>query len=255
MPPETANGSIDHYSARFWVSEATPIRTGGTGFNLPADVRIPNIATGAIILGFINMTDHNILIDSLLDHQMIQAAKDTHQTTGERRARAAAEVAAARDAQKQAAAISDAAARRGEVVAATAAETALEDAERRVRVAKKLHEASEHAHRASDDALTLATRHAHLPVLLSGVRGRIAAASKADKAMAMLQEAQTEMRLADRLIAASYSAAGAPSAPYLAAPTCWSLGCHVAPRSWSARFGRVAGSTITATPIAASRHE
>jgi hypothetical protein len=159
------------------------------------------------------MSNVNEMINGLLDHALIAVAKEAHQTTGERRARAAAEVAAARDAQKQAAAISDAAARRGEVVAATEAETNLENAERRVRVADKLHEAAGHAHKASADALTLAIKTAHAPVIIAGVRGRIAAAAKADKALATLKEAQDEMKLNDRLIAVSYAAAGASSAP------------------------------------------
>lgn len=75
-------------------------------------------------------------------------------------------------------------------------ETALEQAQRAARVAEKAHAAAVTAHRNIAAWVPLARGVAHSGLYVSGLRGRVAAAAKADAARTLLAEADADMRTA-----------------------------------------------------------
>jgi hypothetical protein len=89
-----------------------------------------------------------------------------------------------------------------------AAEVALEYAERRARVAKRVTAGSLANREAAREAVMFATREAHKPVVAEGARRMVSACKAIEDAQAALHAAFVEYRTGERMVALSAQAGG-----------------------------------------------
>ena len=128
---------------------------------------------------------------SLVQHDLIDRAKQAHAEAQERTKATAAEVTSAQHALSVAKQVSDGAVAGTGDLSPMDAEEALEIAERRFRVAQKVHQAAEQARDAAHDAIHAADGVAHAPVYRAGMVLRFRACLVADAARKALAAAKT----------------------------------------------------------------
>jgi hypothetical protein len=147
--------------------------------------------------------------ESLVDYGLIEEATGRHEAAKARAVVTSAELVTAIAANVRATAASDLAVAGEGALSAMEAEDHLDAAAKATRVAEKVHAAATAAVQATAADLKTATARAHVPVMLAGVRLRIAAAAKGEKAAALMADAEAEFRAGTRMIDAA-ATHGAP---------------------------------------------
>lgn len=155
-------------------------------------------------------------LKSFIDTEAIARAKASVATMKTRLVTAKANLDAAANELREAEAISDRAIRGdGDPIAA---EMCLEETRRKVTVAEKIVEAANAAVASAEEGHARTHIQAHLPAYAEGVRMRVEAARKADRARAMLAEAQADH---DQGTAAMEHGYGSFSIPHAAPSGAW----------------------------------
>lgn len=131
-------------------------------------------------------------IDDFIDHNTLREAKEQHDAATLRLKIAQSGLAAAQGAHDRAKLASEAAIKGESTVSAMDAEHDLEAAAKALRVAEKVHDAARESHTDITEWQTTASGLAHRGVYLEGIRRRLEAARKGDKARAMLAEADAD---------------------------------------------------------------
>jgi len=144
-------------------------------------------------------------VQSLVDAERIKKARASHTSASQRLADAAAAVTNAERAKVVAESAARKSATAGNAADVEAAELALEQADRNLRVAVRLRDAAVTAEKDAQQHLQRETAEAHKPVTREAARLRLEATKQAEEAMKMLHAANDQFMFAKQLAGAVQS--------------------------------------------------